>query len=174
MNLDTLANQPLSDKNPNSLDNRISNPGLFRRTINKISTAVKYAALITFAYSADALTKPVQANHQTTQTSSHNDHQDDTEDGRFVFYGVSDASGAVALSKDMFIVADDENNILQVYKTINNSGPITRYPRYSPVIIPTPNPITKEATKGIGHIVLFLLPNISRILFLNYILLSIF
>ena len=34
----------------------------------------------------------------------------------FIFRGTSDASAAVALGKDMFIVADDENNILRVYR----------------------------------------------------------
>ena len=33
-----------------------------------------------------------------------------------VFHGTSDASAAVALSKDMFVIADDENNVLRVYK----------------------------------------------------------
>jgi hypothetical protein len=45
----------------------------------------------------------------------------------FVFRGTSDASCAVALSENMFIVADDENNILRVYKTINNSGLVSSY-----------------------------------------------
>jgi hypothetical protein len=51
----------------------------------------------------------------------------DKPQGNFVFYGTSDASCAVALSEDMFVVADDENNILRVYKTINNSGPVCSY-----------------------------------------------
>jgi len=34
-----------------------------------------------------------------------------------LYYGMSDASAAVALSDDMFVVADDENNILRVYKS---------------------------------------------------------
>jgi hypothetical protein len=53
--------------------------------------------------------------------------QCDKPQGNFVFYGTSDASCAVALSEDMFVVADDENNILRVYKTINNSGPVCSY-----------------------------------------------
>jgi len=40
------------------------------------------------------------------------------------FYGASDASAAVALGQDMFIVADDENNILRVYKTNKTSLPV--------------------------------------------------
>ena len=53
--------------------------------------------------------------------------QFDKSQANFVFYGTSDASCAVALSENMFIVADDENNILRVYKTINNSGPVSSY-----------------------------------------------
>ncbi len=34
----------------------------------------------------------------------------------FTFRGVADASAAVALDKDTFIIADDENNVLRVYK----------------------------------------------------------
>ena len=33
-----------------------------------------------------------------------------------VFRGTSDASAAVAIGQDMFIVADDENNVLRVYR----------------------------------------------------------
>jgi len=32
-----------------------------------------------------------------------------------VYNGASDASAAVAVGDDMFVVADDENNILRVY-----------------------------------------------------------
>ncbi len=39
------------------------------------------------------------------------------DDIDLVFHGASDASGAVSLGKDMFIVADDENNTLRVYRT---------------------------------------------------------
>ena len=38
-----------------------------------------------------------------------------------VYRGTSDASAAIALSEDMFIVADDENNVLRVYN-INRPG----------------------------------------------------
>jgi len=53
--------------------------------------------------------------------------QCDKSQGDFVFYGTSDASCAVALSENMFIVADDENNTLRIYKTINNSSPVCSY-----------------------------------------------
>ena len=45
-------------------------------------------------------------------------------DGTFVYRGTSDASAAVALDKDMFIVADDENNTLRVYKTTKGGLPL--------------------------------------------------
>ena len=45
----------------------------------------------------------------------------------FVFQGMSDASAAVALSRNMFIVADDENNVLRVYKVDGNSAPVFSY-----------------------------------------------
>ena len=41
-----------------------------------------------------------------------------------VYYGTSDASAAVALGQDLFIVADDENNILRVYKTDQTGLPV--------------------------------------------------
>lgn len=40
-----------------------------------------------------------------------------TAEGVLVYRGMSDASAAAAVSDDMFVVADDENNILRVYKT---------------------------------------------------------
>jgi hypothetical protein len=38
-----------------------------------------------------------------------------------VYRGTSDSSAAISISEEMFIVADDENNVLRVYK-INGSG----------------------------------------------------
>ena len=40
------------------------------------------------------------------------------------YYGASDASAAVAVSEKMFIVADDENNVLRVYKTTESCLPV--------------------------------------------------
>jgi hypothetical protein len=51
---------------------------------------------------------------------------DKTDPQPIVFHGLSDPSAAIALSPDMFIVADDETNALRVYKTDN-----TRYPVYT-------------------------------------------
>ncbi|MCK5565345.1 MAG: DUF3616 domain-containing protein [Planctomycetes bacterium] len=44
-----------------------------------------------------------------------------------VFHGASDASGAVSLGKDMFIVADDENNTLRVYRTKDRTRAISSF-----------------------------------------------
>jgi hypothetical protein len=48
-------------------------------------------------------------------------------EGVLVYRGTSDASAAVALSKNMFIVADDENNILRVYRTDKLGLPVFSY-----------------------------------------------
>ncbi|MHC4583839.1 MAG: DUF3616 domain-containing protein [Planctomycetota bacterium] len=47
--------------------------------------------------------------------------------GTFVYRGTSDASAAVAVGRDMFIVADDENNVLRVYKTTQGGLPLFSY-----------------------------------------------
>lgn len=44
-----------------------------------------------------------------------------------VYHGASDASAAVAVNEDTFIVADDENNILRVYKTSKANLPLLSY-----------------------------------------------
>jgi hypothetical protein len=44
-----------------------------------------------------------------------------------VYYGTSDASAAVALGHDLFIVADDENNTLRIYKTNHAGLPLSTY-----------------------------------------------
>ena len=43
-----------------------------------------------------------------------------------VYHGASDASAAVAVGDDMFLMADDENNILRVYKT-DGGSPVYSY-----------------------------------------------
>ena len=47
--------------------------------------------------------------------------------GTLVYRGASDASAAVVIDKDMFIVADDENNILRVYKISKGGLPLFSY-----------------------------------------------
>ena len=44
--------------------------------------------------------------------------------GALVYRGTSDASTAVTVGRNMFIVADDENNILRVYKTTKGGLPL--------------------------------------------------
>jgi len=44
-----------------------------------------------------------------------------------IYEGTSDASAAVAIGEDTFIVADDENNTLRVYKTKKGGLPICSY-----------------------------------------------
>jgi hypothetical protein len=44
-----------------------------------------------------------------------------------VYRGTCDASAAVAVGKDMFIVADDENNTLRVYRTAKGGPPLFSY-----------------------------------------------
>jgi hypothetical protein len=52
----------------------------------------------------------------------------DEPDRRFlVFRGTSDASAAVAVNEDMFVVADDENNILRIYDINKAGNPISSF-----------------------------------------------
>jgi hypothetical protein len=44
-----------------------------------------------------------------------------------VFRGASDASAAVAVSENMFVVADDENNILRIYETSKTGQPMSSF-----------------------------------------------
>jgi hypothetical protein len=44
-----------------------------------------------------------------------------------IYYGMSDASAAAAVAEDMFVVADDEDNLLRVYKTNQPSLPVFSY-----------------------------------------------
>ena len=43
------------------------------------------------------------------------------------YYGASDASAAVSVSEDTFVVADDENNVLRFYKTNHPYLPVFSY-----------------------------------------------
>jgi len=47
--------------------------------------------------------------------------QNDPPRSDLLFHGTSDASAAVAVNENMFVVADDENNTLRVYKTENKT-----------------------------------------------------
>jgi len=54
-----------------------------------------------------------------------------------VYRGASDASAAAALGNDMFVVADDENNVLRIYKMNLESLPIACYD-LTPFIVDDP------------------------------------
>ena len=49
---------------------------------------------------------------------------DENSVGTIVYRGTSDASTAVSIGRDMFIVADDENNILRIYRTTKGGLPL--------------------------------------------------
>src|SRR5690606_36522342 len=44
-----------------------------------------------------------------------------------VFQGMCDASGAVPLSRDLFMVADDEENILRIYDASKGGFPVDAF-----------------------------------------------
>ena len=60
---------------------------------------------------------------RATANSAHNEPLEEV----LLYRGTSDSSAAAAIGEDMFIVADDENNILRVYKTKGSGQPVFRY-----------------------------------------------
>lgn len=52
---------------------------------------------------------------------------DDSAEEVLIYYGMSDASAAVAMGEEMFVVADDEDNVLRIYKTNQPSLPVFSY-----------------------------------------------
>jgi hypothetical protein len=52
---------------------------------------------------------------------------DESAQQPLVYYGAADASAAVAIGEDMFIVADDEDNVLRCYKITQPSLPVFSY-----------------------------------------------
>jgi len=67
--------------------------------------------------SGPASCEPFQNEVRATARAGHNDQAKEV----LIYRGMSDASTAVAVGDGMFIVADDENNVLRVYK-IRGSG----------------------------------------------------
>lgn len=59
-------------------------------------------------------------------TAARAEHDGESEEV-LLYRGMSDASAAAAIDKDMFIVADDENNVLRVYKINGPDLPVFRY-----------------------------------------------
>ena len=69
-----------------------------------------------------------------------------------VFRGASDASAAVAVSENMFVVADDENNILRIYETGKPGQPVSSFDMTSFLGIEPDNPEADiEAAAMIGR-----------------------
>jgi hypothetical protein len=53
--------------------------------------------------------------------------RDEIPEDVLTYYGMSDASAAVAVSDDMFIAADDEDNVLRVYQANGACLPVSTY-----------------------------------------------
>ncbi len=86
----------------------------------KITSQIVLFLLI---YSGPAFCTSAQNIVYTTARAEH-----DAEPEEVLLYrGMSDASAAAAIDKDMFIVADDENNVLRVYKINGPDFPVFRY-----------------------------------------------
>lgn len=69
-----------------------------------------------------------------------------------VFHGASDASAAVAVGEDMFVVADDENNTLRVYETSKTGQPVSTFDMTSFLDIEPEHPEADiEAAAKIGQ-----------------------
>jgi hypothetical protein len=62
----------------------------------------------------------------------------DTTGSYNVYHGMSDASAAVSFGKNLFAVADDENNVLRVYKIDHTSRPVYSFDLTS-LISPAPD-----------------------------------
>ena len=59
---------------------------------------------------------------RTIARAAHNEPLEEV----LIYRGTSDASAAVAVSEEMFIMADDENNVLRVYKINGSDRPVFR------------------------------------------------
>ncbi|HZI10324.1 MAG TPA: DUF3616 domain-containing protein [Myxococcus sp.] len=75
--------------------------------------------------------------------------------GALVFEGMCDASGAVALGGDLFVVGDDEDNILRVYDARRGGGPVRSVDLSPALELPTkkkPPEADIEAATGLGSL----------------------
>jgi len=69
-----------------------------------------------------------------------------------IFHGASDASAAVAVGEDMFVVADDENNVLRIYEASKAGQPVSTFDMTSFLDIETEHPEADiEAAAKIGQ-----------------------
>jgi hypothetical protein len=73
--------------------------------------------------------------------------------GKFlVFHGASDVSAAVAVGEDMFVVADDENNVLRIYEASKSGQPVSAFDMTSFLDIEPEHPEADiEAAAKIGQ-----------------------
>ncbi len=79
--------------------------------------------------------------------------------GDVVFTGMCDASGAVALTRNRFVVADDEDNILRVYDSARGGGPIETVDVSAFLNVPMkkkPQEADIEAATSIGGVALWI------------------
>jgi len=65
------------------------------------------------------------AESSVTDSRSPKDHLHLVRPARYT--GLCDASGAVTVSSNLFIVADDEHNVLQVYRSDQPGGPVKKF-----------------------------------------------
>ena len=86
----------------------------------KITSQIAFFVLI---YSGSAFCTLAQNNVYAAVRTNHNEKLEET----LLYRGMSDASAAVAIDKDMFIVADDENNVLRAYKINGPDFTVYRY-----------------------------------------------
>lgn len=70
-----------------------------------------------------------------------------------VYHGMSDASAAVALRNDLFVVADDEDNVLRVYKTNHTSRPISSFDLTSFIVDSDHREADIEGTTIVGDLI---------------------
>ena len=67
------------------------------------------------------------------------------------YHGTSDASAAVFITEDSFVVADDENNALRIYRTDNPGQPLFSYDMSSFLAVAPDHPETDiEAAARVG------------------------
>jgi hypothetical protein len=86
----------------------------------KITSQIVFLVLI---YSGPVLCTLAQNKVHAAACADHNAEPEDI----LTYHGMSDASAAVAIDKDTFIVADDENNVLRIYKINGPDFPVFRY-----------------------------------------------